>query len=151
MNLSTIKTAVMDFGWKASRKLNQYSPEIAFGLGVICFGKTIYEATKAGPALDSVTLKAQEKMALVKKVAEENEEYAAEDAGVQSLYPAAQNGRIGSELLNLLAGITQTLYEFLCAAGGEQLHAVGIQRLEDVLQTVLVIDGYQRCLDRFSF
>lgn len=80
MNLSTIKTTVMDFGWKASRKLNQYSPEIAFGVGVICFGKTIYEATKAGPALDDVTLKAQEKMALVKKVEKENEEYAKEDA-----------------------------------------------------------------------
>ena len=116
MNLSTIKTAVMDFGWKASRKLNQYSPEIAFGLGVICFGKTIYEATKAGPALDSVTLKAQEKMALVKKVAEENEEYAAEDAKKDKLaimVATAKDFTVAYGKVFVWSGLT--LASFLCS------------------------------------
>lgn len=116
MNLSAIKTTVMDFGWRASRKLNQYSPEIAFGLGVICFGKTIYEATKAGPALDQVTLKAQEKMALVKKVSEQNEEYAAEDAKKDKLaimVATAKDFTVAYGKVFVWSGLT--LASFLCS------------------------------------
>ena len=77
-------------------------------------------------------------------------QYAAEHLGVQRLDPAAQYGGIARQVLHLVALVAKALDETLRAARGEQLHALGIQLLQDALKPIFVIDGDECRLDFLS-